>query len=154
MGSYIRYGKLTKHEKQNSNVTVYDAAGNITTIITIKTIKKKPPQQTPPPEQPREPTEKEQPRYVEWAKAIKRRDRQCVLCGSKEWLNAHHIERWADNKGRRYDLRNGVSLCIPCHEKHHGQKHKPFPGYITLELVRYIDKLYGEGKANADRNAN
>jgi 5-methylcytosine-specific restriction endonuclease McrA len=96
---------------------------------------------------PQEQSDRENPRYAEWRIAILRRDqRTCALCGSKEWIQVHHIERWADNVKRRYDLKNGVSLCIPCHCKHHGPQNKQFPQNITDKLLDYISNLYERGK--------
>ena len=83
-------------------------------------------------------------RYIEWREAILKRDRQrCVLCQCKQWLQVHHIIRWADDEKGRYDLKNGVVLCIPCHNKHHGLHKNPFPDNITEKLKQYIDMLYG-----------
>lgn len=51
----------------------------------------------------------------DWAKAIKDRDGQkCVICGSNERLNSHHIipRELHDTK---YDIENGITLCV----KHH-----------------------------------
>ena len=52
----------------------------------------------------------------EWAEKIKKRDGyKCILCGNTEKLNAHHLcVDWAHNK-YRYDLRNGITLCMNCH---------------------------------------
>ena len=61
-------------------------------------------------------------RYQAWRSAILRRDAfQCVLCGSNERLEANHIELWSEAPEKRYDERNGVTLCRPCHRsiRHH-----------------------------------
>lgn len=51
-----------------------------------------------------------------WSKCVRTRDGECVLCGSKNALQAHH---WIVTRGQsttyRYDLRNGVTLCYGCH---------------------------------------
>lgn len=140
---YIRYGKGKKKIINGGDITVFYPDGTIKEIILATNFKKR--------KSPKEcisehiPTERESQRHVEWANAVKRRDqRQCVLCGCKEWLQAHHIERWADNKERRYDLRNGVTLCIPCHGKYHGQFYLPFPIHITAKLIGYIEALYNK----------
>ena len=51
-----------------------------------------------------------------WSKCIRTRDGQCVLCGSKNALQAHHwiVTRNQSNK-YKFDLRNGVTLCYGCH---------------------------------------
>jgi len=88
--------------------------------------------------------ERDNERYVEWRSSILKRDRRtCVLCGAKDWIQAHHIERWADNISKRYDLKNGVSLCMVCHQRHHGPHMLAFPKIITNNLISYIKSLYG-----------
>ena len=51
-----------------------------------------------------------------WSLCVRNRDGQCVLCGSKNALQAHHwiVTRNQSNK-YKYDLRNGVTLCYGCH---------------------------------------
>lgn len=56
---------------------------------------------------------------VFFAKAVKRRDKACVICGSKIKLCAHHLESFKDNESIRYDISNGVTLCKPHHKKFH-----------------------------------
>lgn len=88
--------------------------------------------------------ERQSERYIEWREAILKRDRKtCVLCQSKEWLQAHHITRWKDDESKRYDLSNGITLCIPCHYKYHGPQMQPFPKSITKKLLEHIKTLYG-----------
>lgn len=36
-------------------------------------------------------------------------------------LNAHHIEKYSENKEKRLDINNGITLCFDCHNK---TKHK------------------------------
>lgn len=91
--------------------------------------------------------ERDNERYIEWRQTILKRDRKtCVLCGSKEWLQVHHIIRWVDDPQLRYDLQNGVTLCIPCHSKHHGPEMQPFPANITNKLMEHINTLYGDSE--------
>ena len=52
-----------------------------------------------------------------WKLRVKQRDGwACVLCGAKDYLNAHH---WyaSDHSGHmsRYCIDNGVTLCYACH---------------------------------------
>jgi transposase len=55
-----------------------------------------------------------------WSLKVKERDCwKCVKCGSKDDLHAHHIIPWAKSKALRYDVSNGITLCIPCHQIEH-----------------------------------
>ena len=51
-----------------------------------------------------------------WSLCVRSRDKECVLCGSKNALQSHHwiLTRNQSNK-YKYDLRNGVTLCYGCH---------------------------------------
>lgn len=64
----------------------------------------------------------------EWAVAVKRRDGyKCVACGATGKLHAHHVISWRKDASKRFDVDNGISLCIPCHQKEHA---RPFPEWI------------------------
>lgn len=61
--------------------------------------------------------------YKEWRMTVFRRDRfTCVLCGytpgrfDRSSLNADHIKQFAHYPERRFDVDNGRTLCIPCHQ--------------------------------------
>ena len=82
------------------------------------------------------------PEYELWRDRIKRRDKKtCILCGAKDWIQVHHIKRWIDDKENRYNLSNGVCLCMVCHQKHHAPDKRPFPQEITNKLIDYINSL-------------
>jgi len=51
----------------------------------------------------------------EWSKKIREVYPECIICGSKVRLNAHHIIP-REIKKTRHELFNGVSLC-PKHHK-------------------------------------
>lgn len=55
-----------------------------------------------------------------WSKTIRRRDQICVICGSTEKLNAHHIIHRAKNPELSFVKNNGVLLC----KKHHDEVHE------------------------------
>ena len=89
------------------------------------------------------PTERETKEYYEWRADIIVRDRHsCVLCSKRDFIHVHHIVRWIDNESLRYDIKNGVCLCIPCHMLNHGPQNKPFPAKITNQLLEYIKQSY------------
>lgn len=54
-----------------------------------------------------------------WALAVLKRDKKCFKCGVIEQLQAHHIEHWKDCPEKRFDLDNGVALCVYCHHSQH-----------------------------------
>lgn len=68
---------------------------------------------------PKNVVERRSTRYREWAKAVKIRDdftcQHCGVRGGK--LHSDHIKGFADYPDLRYELSNGRTLCIPCHEK-------------------------------------
>ncbi len=60
-------------------------------------------------------------RYKDWRNAVFKRDGYCCKkCGTKKDLQAHHIKAWKSNKGLRYQVSNGITLCRKCHLEAHG----------------------------------
>lgn len=54
---------------------------------------------------------------VEWAYLVKYRDGFiCQNCGSRENLTAHHKKQKNNNWNRRFDIKNGITLCRSCHD--------------------------------------
>lgn len=53
----------------------------------------------------------------EWITKVKNRDINCVLCGSEENLEAHHILIWKFYPELRLNIDNGLLLCSSCHWK-------------------------------------
>lgn len=66
-------------------------------------------------------TIKKSAKYIEWRKAVFGRDSHtCLLCGHKGGdLNAHHIYSFSQHEHLRFNLGNGVTLCVKCHRKQH-----------------------------------
>jgi hypothetical protein len=60
-----------------------------------------------------------------WRSSIFKRDQftcqKCNQVGGK--LNAHHIKPWADFPELRFDMSNGVTLCVNCHREIHKKCH-------------------------------
>lgn len=58
-----------------------------------------------------------------WSVKIKKRDKNiCQVCGdSKNTMIAHHLNGWNWDINGREDIKNGVTLCEPCHYNFHKQ---------------------------------
>jgi len=62
------------------------------------------------------------PRLLEWRKLVFERDHfTCQKCGSKGFLQAHHIIPFSEDFSKAFDIENGLTVCVPCHEKIHGK---------------------------------
>jgi len=73
-----------------------------------------------------------------WMNAVKARDGKCLVCGSTEKLESHHIVPLAVLVGvhgitnreqareckELWDLENGMTVCARCHYKIHGRKYE------------------------------
>lgn len=61
--------------------------------------------------------------YKSWRNSVFERDNYtCQLCGARGVkLNAHHKNGYAFYPELRYELSNGITLCVPCHKKVHGR---------------------------------
>ncbi len=59
-------------------------------------------------------------KYKDWSNLVRSRDVKCVKCGSENRLHAHHIETWKNNEKLRFDINNGITLCVSCHGKLEG----------------------------------
>lgn len=58
--------------------------------------------------------------YALWRRAVFERDEyRCQNCSVRSNLHAHHLERVADNVARVFDITNGITLCIDCHQQEH-----------------------------------
>ena len=59
--------------------------------------------------------------YKQWRKAVFERDNYtCLNCKRKGVrINAHHIKQYAYYPELRYEIGNGVTLCVPCHKLIH-----------------------------------
>ena len=58
------------------------------------------------------------PQYKKWRKLVYQRDKyQCQWpgCSLKNKLNAHHIKKWSDYPGLRFNIDNGITLCRDHH---------------------------------------
>ena len=60
--------------------------------------------------------------YAEWRLSVFKRDRyRCQHCGARG-EHAHHVKSFSTHPALRFNVANGLTLCIPCHDKAHGRK--------------------------------
>mgnify|MGYP001586297202 CR=1 FL=1 len=61
--------------------------------------------------------------YRKWRIAVYERDKfTCQRCGQIHGhLHAHHIVYWSMNPSLRFDISNGLTVCINCHSIIHGR---------------------------------
>jgi hypothetical protein len=59
--------------------------------------------------------------YSQWRIAVFKRDNfACVNCGvSGVYLQAHHLDGFHWCVDKRYDVSNGATLCVSCHDNFH-----------------------------------
>lgn len=61
--------------------------------------------------------------YNRWRKKVYAKDDFiCTNCGSNKRLQAHHIKPFAHYKHLRYEVTNGITLCINCHRRIHSRR--------------------------------
>lgn len=62
--------------------------------------------------------------YKFWRTAVFERDKytcqDCGVVGGE--LNAHHVKKFKDYPKDRYDIKNGITLCVTCHRKRHSDE--------------------------------
>jgi transposase len=64
-----------------------------------------------------------------WRETVLERDNfTCQECGSTEQLHVHHMLSFADHPERRWDINNGITVCVSCHEKIH---RRSFPSWVS-----------------------
>ena len=93
-------------------------------------------------------------RYMKWRKSVfelnkglygMRKYYVCVKCKKRlkptRALHAHHIYSWKKLPNKRYTIKNGVVLCIKCHNKFH-RKYK----YEALENPSLLAEWVGKDK--------
>ena len=70
-------------------------------------------------------------KYKIWQRAVYDRDEyKCTWCGSDKKIEADHIKRWAKYPKLKYEISNGRTLCMKCHNKTRNKKY-----YENKELL-------------------
>ncbi len=66
------------------------------------------------------------PRYKNWRQKVFERDSwTCASCGQiGGTLRAHHILMWSKYFWMRFEMKNGITLCKPCHQRLHNKTKK------------------------------
>lgn len=60
------------------------------------------------------------PEYAAWRDLVFVRDNYtCRECGAKGDVQAHHIKPWSTHPDYRFDIENGLTLCVLCHAAKH-----------------------------------
>lgn len=77
------------------------------------------------------------PAYVHWAKDIYRRDEyQCQICGeSKKAIRANHIKKFSDYPDLRFDLNNGIVICVECDYRFVLNREPDWESYFQFNLM-------------------
>ena len=81
-----------------------------------------------------------------WRAQVIRRDSRCVICGSMESRNAHHLNSYSYFPNERYDVNNGVTLCgggaNGCHSIFHNSYKNSYREKCTLkDFVNFKELL-------------
>lgn len=56
-----------------------------------------------------------------WSKEVKNRDKKCIICGSTDRLEAHHIIYKKYKPQLSLNVTNGITLCKKHHDETHGK---------------------------------
>jgi len=73
-----------------------------------------------------------------YRKEIIARDKKCILCNNKTRLECHHIEPWVEREDLRFDPKNCITLCKPCHTRADNKHHK---ATVKPMLKAYVNSL-------------
>ena len=62
--------------------------------------------------------------YRLWRVRVIRRDKVCQICGERKMRHAHHVNHASYFPNMRFDIQNGVCLCVKCHSQYHNNFHR------------------------------
>lgn len=74
----------------------------------------------------------------DWARAVKRRDKVCRVCGKANYRNAHHVIPANLVPSLALDVNNGITLC----HFHHVELHR---AKLDIELLPLLYAAHLEG---------
>jgi 5-methylcytosine-specific restriction endonuclease McrA len=65
-------------------------------------------------------------KWKKWREAVFARDNwTCQKCGKRGFkLHPHHIKLFSYFEKERFDIKNGITLCVKCHKKIHSGKNQ------------------------------
>lgn len=87
--------------------------------------------------------------YKKWRKRVFSRDRfQCLICGEKKGIQAHHIKPFERYPELRFLVSNGITLCSS-HHSQMWQKEDEYEAYCLQLLAKHssIDILWKLNRA-------
>jgi len=77
-------------------------------------------------------------KYKNWRLSVFKRDGfKCRIANSdcKNYVQAHHILRWADYPELRYQINNGITLCLAHHPRKRAEEKRLIPTFQELVSV-------------------
>ena len=98
--------------------------------------------------------------HHKWVNAVLSRDKAtCQHCGVKDGeLNAHHIKSYKDYPALRFELSNGMTLCVKCHWNVHAVQRANSVNSVKTQTGKAVGNTepslirnYEEGVTNRGR---
>jgi len=87
--------------------------------------------------------------YRIWRAQVIRRDKKCQICDSIKKRQAHHINSALYFPKERFDINNGICLCLECHKQFHNNFKRSYRQKCTrydldnfLCLVKYFKTIF------------
>ena len=85
--------------------------------------------------------------YRIWRASVIRRDKRCVVCNTLQGRQAHHKNSATYFPDERYDIENGVCLCLKCHTDFHTNFKRSFREKCTKydynNFITLVENLKG-----------
>lgn len=97
----------------------------------------------------------EDPTHIAWAKKVKERDGfTCQICGdTNAYLNSHHCNSWDLFIDERFNVDNGVCLCVSCHTMFHNiMGHGRNTKFQFYEFKKFYNLIVKIARNHAKKN--